>query len=73
MIINIDTEDEEDIKSILDTIHSRYPDVPAVAITSHATSLNTVDVRIRRSFVSVLTLPVTPSNLINEISRLLHH
>ncbi|MDE6644855.1 MAG: hypothetical protein K2J97_02065 [Muribaculaceae bacterium] len=73
VIINIDTEDEEDIMSILDTIHSRYPDVPAVAITSHATSLNTVDVRIRRSFVSVLTLPVTPSNLMGEISRLLHH
>ncbi len=71
VIINIDIEDADDIMSILESVHSRYPDVPVVAITSRATSLNTVDAKIRKNFVSVLTLPVTPRNLISEISRLL--
>ena len=72
VIINIDTETEEDIINILETVKSRYPKVQIVAITSRATSLNSVKADIRKSFVSVLTLPVTPRSLMGEISRLLH-
>lgn len=72
VIINIDTADSKDIREIFDYGYTLYPDVPVVALTSHATTINTMPEHIRGRFTTILTLPVTPTNLLLEISRLLH-
>ena len=68
VIINIDA-DESDVINIEQTVQSIDPDIPIVAIASQATTLRAFKDIIKKRFVSRLTLPIIPRNLIHEISR----
>lgn len=70
VVINIDYDDS-DIIRIEQTVNSIHSETPVVAITSQASATRSFSNDVRRRFTSTITLPVTPRNFLNEISRLI--
>lgn len=70
VIINTDT-DVSGANEIEQLIQEIGQQTAIIAITSQASAIRTLNETVKRRFASIMTLPVTPRNLLLEVSRLI--